>query len=100
MSSVSVCACIPTLKPAFMACLHGIFIKSNFPHEHVRLTKSTDYFSNHPSPMVSGAKVVVSDGTNEYVFAENDSLGYYKAPMLFEAFYLPFVVAEVSKSTL
>ena len=35
--------------------------------------------------MVSGAKVVVSDGTNEYVFAENDSLGYYKAPMLFAA---------------
>ncbi|KAF3575308.1 hypothetical protein F2Q69_00058729 [Brassica cretica] len=42
MSSVSVCGHIPTLKPGFMARLHGIFIRSNFPQEHVRLTKLTE----------------------------------------------------------
>ena len=41
MLLVSVCAFFPTQKSAFMACLHRIFNKSNFPHEHVRLTKST-----------------------------------------------------------
>lgn len=50
---------------------------------YVRLTSSTNYFSNQLSPAVSGASVIVSDGTNEYQFEERDTLGYYVPPVLF-----------------
>ncbi len=52
---------------------------------YVRLTMSTNYFSNAPSPGVSGATVVVSDGLDEYYFTERDSAGLYYAPILFAA---------------
>ena len=51
----------------------------------VRLTMSTDYFQNQPSPVVHGANVVVSDGVNDYQFVENEAYGYYEAPTLFAA---------------
>ena len=41
ISSVSEDGARPTVKPALIACLHGIFSRSYFPHEQVLLSKST-----------------------------------------------------------
>ena len=37
----------------------------------VKLTKSTDYYYDQPAPVVSGATVTISDGTNVYQLKEN-----------------------------
>lgn len=50
------------------------------PYNYVRLTISADYFSNEKSPAVSGARVVVSDGEQDYKFEESKESGYYIAP--------------------
>ncbi|MBC8488589.1 MAG: DUF4249 domain-containing protein [Bacteroidetes bacterium] len=45
----------------------------------VRLSKSTDYYSNTPPPPVSNAVVTVNDGFETFTLNENDTLpGYYE----------------------
>ncbi len=44
----------------------------------VRLTQTSDYFSNRPSPSVSGASVILSDKVNRWILKESPSKpGYY-----------------------
>lgn len=51
------------------------------PYNYVRLTMSTDYFSNQHSPAVSGAHVVVNDGEEDIILREDDARkGYYLPP--------------------
>jgi hypothetical protein len=48
----------------------------------VRLSTTSDYFYNRPSPQVSGASVSIDDGERTYYLAESDSLPgtYYTDP--------------------
>ena len=49
--------------------------------QYVRLTKTADYFSNQPPPVVNGATVTVDDGNYKVQFTEDpNNLGYYHAP--------------------
>jgi uncharacterized protein DUF4249 len=52
--------------------------------QYVRLTKTSDYFANKPSPAVSGANVIIDDGTSLVEFVEDIARpGYYNAPTNF-----------------
>jgi len=51
---------------------------------YVRLSKSTNYFSNAVAPEVSGASVIVNDGEVDIEFKEGDKKGYYMAPKGFK----------------
>lgn len=57
-------------------------ILNNMPTpQTVRLTESIDYQSKSEAPTVSGATVVVSDGTDTFTFAESkDEPGSYNSP--------------------
>ncbi len=49
--------------------------------QFVRLTKTSDYFANKPSPAVTGASVTVDDGISHIEFIEDSTKpGYYYAP--------------------
>ncbi len=53
--------------------------------QFVRLTKTAGYFSNEPPPPVSGATVSVDDGTNLFMFTEDQqNPGYYRPPQDFQ----------------
>ncbi|RLD40971.1 MAG: hypothetical protein DRI86_14340, partial [Bacteroidetes bacterium] len=50
-------------------------------NQYIRLTKSADYFSNQPPPDVTGATVMVDDGSFSVQFIEDtNNIGYYFAP--------------------
>lgn len=56
-------------------------ITPQFGEQYIRLTKTADYFSNQPPPVVSDAMVLVNDGTSSVQFIEDTiNLGYYYAP--------------------
>lgn len=61
-------------------CVEGIL--TSLPvTQSIRLTESIDYQSDGTVPMVSGAKVEVSDGEKSYLFSENpDNPGNYTSP--------------------
>ncbi len=49
--------------------------------QYVRLTKTSDYFSNQPSPAVSGAVITVDNDDSLVTFTEDiNNPGYYYAP--------------------
>ncbi len=50
----------------------------------VKLSKTSDFFSNEPSPPVSGASIEISDGQRIILLSENkDNPGVYEAPIGF-----------------
>jgi hypothetical protein len=50
-------------------------------NQYICLTKSADYFSNQPPPIVTGAAVTVNDGSFSVQFIEDtNNIGYYFAP--------------------
>ena len=57
------------------------YITTDTTTHWVRLSKSTDYYSNIPPPPVSNVIVTVSDGFETFTLEENDTLpGYYETP--------------------
>jgi hypothetical protein len=52
-------------------------VTNELKHQSIRLTQSTDYFYNDHSPAVSGATVIVTDGSNSYKFNESEPGMYY-----------------------
>lgn len=57
-------------------------VTNEIKHHSVRISMSTDYFYNDQSPKVSGAIVMLSDGTNEYVYKE-ETPGIYNSEIEF-----------------
>lgn len=54
------------------------------PYNYVRLTMSSDYFSNGQPLAVTGAHVVISDGLEETILTEDsERKGFYMAPSAF-----------------
>ncbi len=66
--------------------VEGGITTANKSHS-VKLTYTTDYFSEEPTPYASGAEVSISDGTNNYpLLEESESPGVYKTdPATFKA---------------
>ena len=57
------------------------FITPQEGEQYVRLTRTSDYFSNKPAPAVSNAVVTISDDSSTVQFSEdNNNPGYYIAP--------------------
>ncbi|HJN05757.1 MAG TPA: DUF4249 family protein, partial [Bacteroidales bacterium] len=57
------------------------FITPQKGDQYVRLTKTSNYFSNKPAPTVSGAVVTISDDSSTVEFSEDfNNPGYYLAP--------------------
>ncbi len=46
----------------------------------IKLTRSTDYFVNETAPIVTGAKVSVTDGENTIEFTDDNGDGIYTSP--------------------
>ncbi len=59
-------------------------VTSDSVHHHVQLTTSSDYFSNKPSPKVSGALVALEFDNNLILLEEHDTIpGLYLTPAAF-----------------
>ncbi len=57
------------------------YITPQIGEQYVRLTRTSDYFSNKPAPAVSGAIVTISeDSTTVQFFEDINNPGYYMAP--------------------
>ncbi len=57
------------------------FITPQIGEQYVRLTRTSNYFSNKPAPAVSGAIVTVSEDSSTIQFSEDiNNPGYYQAP--------------------
>jgi hypothetical protein len=57
------------------------FITPQEGEQYVRLTRTSDYFSNQPPPAVSSATVTVETDSSLVQFTEDvDNPGYYRAP--------------------
>lgn len=60
------------------------FITPEEGEQYVRLTQTSNYFSNQPSPQVPGATVTVEHGNFSVKFTEDvNDPGYYRAPESF-----------------
>lgn len=53
-------------------------ITNDLKHHSVKITQSTEYFYNQAAPVVSGAMVTVSDGSQEFIYVQ-------KQPGLYES---------------
>ena len=61
-------------------------ITTDADKQYIRLTKTADYFSNTETPSVSGATVIVSNGSNDFFFSESkEKPGSYFPPEGFTA---------------
>ncbi|MCK5135513.1 MAG: DUF4249 domain-containing protein [Bacteroidales bacterium] len=59
-------------------------VTSDSVRHQVQLTTSSDYFSNRPSPKVSGALVELEYGNNLVILEEHDTIpGLYRTPAAF-----------------
>lgn len=54
------------------------FIRNDTQNYKVRITKSSDYFANVPSPPVTGATVTLFDGIKNYPLTDPGDSGIYK----------------------
>jgi len=58
-------------------------ITSDTCYQRIRLTQTADYFLNGPTPRITGADVIVSDGSHTFIFKESDTVpgDYYSTEM-------------------
>ena len=60
------------------------YITNKIGRHSIKITYTAGFFSNEPPQGISNAKVIISDGENEYTLTENkDSLGLYQTDSLF-----------------
>ena len=65
--------------------VEGFVTPGGFEFQYIHLTSTAGYFSNEAPPLVSGATVVIEDGTDIVIFNEDvNNPGYYLAPFGFE----------------
>lgn len=81
------------------------FITPQIGEQYVRLTRTSNYFSNKPAPAVSGAIVTVSEDSSTMQFSEDiNNPGYYMAPedyfgKIGSTYYLDITLAEPINGT-